>query len=960
MVSRHLNGDEPKFLSYLASELIGKYGSASEKLLVILPGKRARLFLYRAWAAEVGAPVWAPDVLTMEEFVFKTHSLQQADEIMLSLALWEICGKTPDFQISFEQFTGWAPVILRDFNQVDLFLAAPEQVFINLYEARELSLWSPDKSQSLSDFEKQYIAFYRKILPWYHQLRELMLKQGYAWQGLAFRELADNPGRLLDTYRDRKVVFAGFNAFTPSEQRIVQTLLRAGQAELIWDADTWYLDDEKQEAGHFIRQWLKDNPVKEFGRKTDVLASGVKKITVYGVHGIRGQARMAGQLLGGVEKCDPDTAVVLSDESLLLPMLNAIPGNITGFNVTMGLSLRHTPALSWLQLNLQLFHRKGGGRGAWMRLIHLQSLVFHPWFRLLMEDPSGEASQGDMLAGLKRRFLQTEEVTGHFADVFPKAAGYVEAFFSPIASPVEFIDKMDQAARRLLKNPAVSSYSFYQGALIEILRILKTITGTILNATNNEEGFAMMYFMLNRLIHGASIPFTGEPLEGIQILGLLETRNLDFRHVIILSVNERILPAGRKHNSLIPNDIRKYHGLPGWQYQDALYAYHFFHLMQQASTIDIIYNNDLASDFTGEMSRFIRQIESELVTANPSLTYAHHVVLDKILQTRDKPQVSIEKTDLVYEALIWQLTNRGLSPSQIRNYVRCPLMFYFGFVAGIDEMAILDESLDARELGNLVHESLMQIYVPGGHAKTYDRKGGKILPEPFTPDDAFFAGALKQCDEIVEGHMLEMLGGSGPITGKNLIILDVARFMVRKFLENERQDIKEHQLEMLDVERSLKTALKMTVGDRVLDVKIIGFADRIDRYDGITRISDYKTGSMKDVPLTWNAPEEIFSLPKYDKVLQLLLYCWIYAGLENDYNINAGIYALKSPTDYYLDLQGLQGKSQEEIKAVLKDFQTALEQFCFILLDRNIPFRQTEDTTMCEICPYHPVCLTAI
>ena len=956
MTTPQANESGQGFLEKLAAEMLEDYSDHPEELLIVLPGKRARIFLYQALGRYSGRPVWAPEVLTMEEFVYNTMSLDSADEIALSLELWEVCRETHGFEITFEQFAGWANIILKDFNDVDLFLADPRQVFTNLLQARELQLWTPGDRQQLSEYEQQYIEFYRHLLPWYESFRSRLLAQRKSYQGLAFRLLAEDSGRLRDSTSGRSIIFAGFNAFTPSEERIISILERAGRASLRWDADSWYLNDPLQEAGHFIRRWNKDHPSANFRWRSDNLVADSKKITVYGVNGNRAQARLAGDLLSKVEDPDTSTAVVLPDESLLLPVLNSIPEQITKFNVTMGLPFRHTLALSWLQLNMQLFVRPGSKPSPWVRVAHLLPVIRHPWFRLLM-GVEGRANVADTaLLNLSRRFYSLEELTEIFTDACPETGGRTEAFFKPVVSPAHFLEMAEQSVRQLLQTPEISGQPFDKGALLEALRVIRLTEGALMaaSATNDTRaGFTMLKFIMNRLLTSATVPFTGEPLEGIQVLGLLETRNLDFKNVILLSANERILPSGRRQPTLIPYDIRTAHNLPGVQYQDAIYAYHFYHLIQRAENVHIIYNTDLSSELTGEMSRFVRQIETELVPANPSIAFSHHKVPDKVTGMTNYREISIPKSDAIYDSLKLLLTTRGLSPSQMINYVKCPLMFYFTFIAGLKEPPSFEEALDFRELGTVVHHSLQKIYesVAGTSLNTAGCN-------PLLLTQEFFPAAMEISDSTVISEMLKHLGGGGAITGKNMIIAEVAQFMVKRFLENEHRLTENHRIEVLNVERPMERSIDIHTDTKTLTVKFKGFIDRIDRFDDLMRITDYKTGKIEEKDLKFSAMEEVFSNPKYDKVLQLLFYSWIFAREEKQYNITTGIFTLKSPASYFISLPAMKDQPENSISSIIDEFEAALVDFCRVLLDRDIPFSQTTDPKICEKCTFYPICLT--
>ncbi len=950
------------FLEEFAEELCrGDYGPL-DRVLIVLPGKRARLFLNRALGSAAGKPLWAPEVFTMEEFVFDILRLRQADELMLVLALWETCRQTEDFPITFEQFSGWASIVLRDYNDTDLFLADPSRVFANLRDARELQLWSPGEAEELTPHEQLYLEFYSHLHGWYLTMRDQLLSKGLAWQGLAFRMAAEQTDRTIDYCENRTVVFAGFNAFTPSEEKIIATLQRAQLAQLRWDADSYYLDDEMQEAGHFLRHWRQHHPDSSFYKVSNDLTTSPKNISVYGVHGNRAQARLVGELLSEVEKAAPDVAVVLPDESLLLPVLNAIPENIDRFNVTMGLPFKHTPALSWLQLNLRLLAPHASEKEPWIRTARLIPLLRHPWFPSLMKFLQHEeidAGFADPVSVLKQRFYRHHDLIQLLSKAYPNGADLFEKWLAPVTEPVEWINRMEYLMRQIYQSAAGQESPFDKGAAMESIRILVLARDTLQQQRNTSDGFEMMKYVLSRLLQSASIPFTGEPLEGVQVLGLLETRNLDFRHVIVLSANERILPAGKKPTTLIPYDLRKHHGLPGVQYQDAIFAYHFLHLLQRAQRVDIVYNSDASSEFTGELSRFIRQIESELLPRNTEIQWMHHKLSHELFQQRNMPELSVGKRGVVYDALIDQLVTRGLSPSQLIKYIKCPLMFYFSFVASVDEALTFDETIDFRELGTLVHETLQKIYDPALQANT-DGAGGR--GEELLLTDSFFEHTIPSVREMVIDEMQQLVGGSRHLTGRNLILVEVAEFMVNRFLQNERHDARENRIAVLAVETQLKWLLEVpsrrpgSGEEEMVPIRFKGVADRVDRHNDTLRITDYKTGKVEEKDLKFKSVQDLFEDVKYDKAFQLMMYSWLYTRNHNpSLPVSSGIFALKNPSKFLLLLDVPEEKSSDD---PLPEFEQHLITVCQEILDPEVPFHQTRDTDICRICSYNQVCRT--
>ncbi|MFA5780947.1 MAG: hypothetical protein WC868_01610, partial [Bacteroidales bacterium] len=615
------------FLKKLTDHVIDKHGDNINNLCFVLPNRRAGLYLKKYLAQKINKVIWAPSVFSIEDFVSNITGITIADQTTLLFEFYSVYKEMEGTNAQpFDEFMTWGQVLLNDYNDADLNLADTESLFQYLNEAKALSLWNLE-GLPLTDHENNYLKFYNSLSRYYKGFVSLLLNKNTGYQGLVYKTAAENIVEYSQSPTFQNIIFAGFNAITASEEKIIKALTASGKAEIFWDAEKYYMDNDVQEAGTFLRKYRKYWKLKEFNWIEDHFAEDTKNITITGVPLKIGQTGLAGALLSEMndDKANSEnTALVLADESLLIPMLYSIPENVKDINITMGYPLSNSTAHS-LFLNIFTLHENSRkySSGKTIRFYYkdIVNLLSHPYFQMI--GATGKTSWvEEILSGIKnsnRIFYTYKEIAPQvkhpeISSLFEKTIENPDDLLNWFTSIIGVIRDILISGNKTKNNNGGFDleYLFHYAVIITKIKNLFKKYGFINDIKTLRKIFSC-------LAETATMPFYGEPLKGLQIMGMLETRALDFENIIILSVNEGILPSGRFQSTFIPYDIKKEMGLNTYKQKESIFAYHFYRLLQRAKNIHIIYNTQ-ADDFgSGEKSRFITQIVEELPRYNSKI-----------------------------------------------------------------------------------------------------------------------------------------------------------------------------------------------------------------------------------------------------------------------------------------------------------------------------------------------------
>jgi len=987
LLPKHLNLDMLPFLKQVAQHLIKEYKDNLFDLCIVLPNRRGGLFLRKYLAEEIGKVTWAPTIFSIEDFITEIGGLQEVETLHLLFELFEIHREIEQKNAqSFEEFLRWAPQLLSDFNEIDRYMADARELFTSLTEARAISLWNLD-NQPLTEFETKYLHFYQSLYLYYDQLTRRLLAKNQSYQGLSFRHAATIIEEVKDKLPWRHIVFAGFNALTRAEEHIIGTLHKHGLATLLWDSDHYYLDNRQQEAGDFLRDWLRKWPVRDSEWISDDFATSEKSIDIIGSPDPLGQVKYCGNLLREIAMkglANERTAVVLLDEGLLIPLLNSIPGEVDALNITAGLPLKQTPlaglfeTVFHLHLNTARFTylaSKGKGKYYYKDVL---KLLQHPYIHMmaagLMEGNLFAFDETiDKIRLGNKIFLGLNDLAPERSGLFGGLINFLDSILAPWNGPAdalacfkamignlrESVIKLaagDSAAKpdttdlRIGHEPGFTSLGRmdmeYLFAFTKIIYQLNNL----LTEFSSEIKIPAFYQLYEQVIAATSLPFYGEPLKGVQLMGMLETRTLDFENLIILSCNEDLLPKGKINTSFIPFDIKRSFELPTYRHKDSVYAYHFYRLIQRSKHIHILYSTEPDQLGGGDRSRFLRQIAQELPLYNPRISIRELILNSPPAKGAAPPVMEIQKTEEVM-AMLAAKAVKGFSATSLNAYRNCPLKFYLSEIAGIREPEDVDDTIDPAVLGSAVHEALCSLYKP-------------FIDQPMTK--AALTGMKELSDTAVDKAFGKKFKGSDIAYGKNLLLVNVAKLMVKRFLQFEITSIgKGNQagtgFSVAFLEQYIETQVSFSYGTGDLTIKLKGLIDRVDKVDGCWKIIDYKTGITQPKQVKVKEWDDLMNNPDLNIGFQLLFYGLLLSlRFRGQVSSTAGIISLKTINSGFTPVSVPSeepGKTSAVLdKPAIIHFEEVVLHILQDIYDVSKPFVQTRDIKICERCPYINLC----
>ncbi len=902
-------------------------GKDLSKLTFVLPSKRAGLFLKQELSNVVNKTIFSPTIVSIEEFV---EELAQLKTISNTELLFEFYNSyvqltKKDERDTFEGFSKWAQILLQDFNEIDRYLISQSNIFEYLSAIKELEHWSLEEHKT--KVVKDYLKFWDKLKIYYKHYTESLLSKKIGYQGLIYREAIENIQSYINSKQGTYHIFLGFNALNTAEETIIQELLQNEMAETFWDVDKAFLNNPIHDAALFTRQhrkswkYFRDNP---FNWLTSNYTSP-KEITVLGIPKNIGQAKTIGTLLKSISKHNPSlesTAVVLGDEDLLIPVLNSIPKSVDSLNITMGFPLNSIPLASLFEL-LFTIQKKGTGNYYHKEVISILSHQFiKPLFLFEAIDTAStiiENIQKNNLVYLSISDIKKHNKTHHeLIDLL--FSNWNDDAQKAISNCFKIISKLkDNLSEEKDSNTLSLEYLFRFNTLFnELFRL--------------NEGFShindisALYGIYKELLSSETLDFQGEPLLGLQIMGMLESRVLDFETVIISSVNEGILPSGKSNNSFIPFDVKIENDLPTYKEKDAVYTYHFYRLLQRAKNIYILYNTEADTLTGGEKSRFINQLELEGIH-----DIKHKIITPKVPGLKVGLK-SLKKTESVIEQLK-AIAKKGFSPSSITNYIRNPMDFYYQRLLNIKDIEDVEETVAANTMGTVVHNTLEKLYTPyiGSFLSI---EGLKAMKAEIDATTTYFFNK-----EYKDGDMTK---------GKNLIVFEIAKRYVLNFINLEIDDLKQgNTIKIVALEEENKITLPISELD--FEVSIKGTVDRIDEYNGITRIIDYKTGKVSQNQVEIVDWKDIATdYKKYSKSFQVLTYAYMlnYSKPQNS-PMEAGVVSFKNLSSGFLKFMKKEqvrgGKKNSLItQDTLDSFYEELKKVIIEICNPDIDFIEKE------------------
>jgi len=942
-------GQSQKFLERVANKLRSLTQEELVKTAVILPNKRSSIFLKRYFNKGRVNPVWLPDFLSIDEFMEGLGGMSKADPLSLYFDLFEIHKKHEGSNSkSSESFLSWAPMIIRDFNDIDLYLSNASDVLKHVSEARAIKEWNLD-GQELTSLQKSYIKFYQSLYAYYKNLKSTMLNNSSAYSGFIYRHSADNIESLSKKLKWGNFVFVGFNALSPSEEKVFAYIKNNFKTSIFFDADEYYIKKHPrlplQEAGINLNKLIRKWGLNDFNWLTKRLVDESKEINIYDVQGQVGQVKLAGNLL--LEKLKSksikaleETAIVLADENLLLPLLSSLPvktddKNKLSYNITLGYPINYSPlrgfVFDWFEI---LVNRQNNTNGQF-RTQSISNLVSN---NILLTGITSEDNKQLKLLIAKLvenniAYVGFDELSELYKPFNETLTHLLDLLFSEISGVNILLNKLINLLL-YLGQPKNISYNAKTSMLKEQLALfLKFCKRLSITLENNKEDldlktFSILFF---QLLSSYEINLKGEPLSGIQIMGMLETRALDFKNLIILSANEGILPKPGIPDSFIPFDIRNAFDLPLPKDKNTVLSYHFFRLLQYAENIDIVYDSSNSSMGVGEASRFLKQIELELCGLNKNITLKK-TSLAFASNNNVKP-ITIEKNQEILK-IITQKAKTGFSPSALNTYISCKLKFYFQYVLKLNKEKEIEASVESNTFGSIVHDTLEEIYKPFE---------GKLI------DTKVLSESLGRLDPILSKYFLKHYKTTNVKHGKNLLIWEVSKKYVENFVNFEIAELKNKQRKIINLEQKINLEINTGANEALLK----GIIDRTDSdaHDRYIRIIDYKTGKTEAKDLK---PKDINLLAtdiKYSKAFQVLFYKYLYLNSlkMNSDEMETGIISLRNLSAGFLGFQ-------LETDNLMEEFESLLFSIIDEIFDLGYGFEQTNNTDACSYCDYKNIC----
>ncbi|MBX0332104.1 PD-(D/E)XK nuclease family protein [Pontibacter sp. HSC-14F20] len=961
------------FLELAAKYVYEKYKENISELCIVLPSRRASFFFKNALAQAAPEPIWSPEVSGMEDFITKLAKVDVLEPINLQLELYDLM-REQDPNLDFDQFITWGGTLLDDFSRIDQNLVDTSKLFDYVGEAKALERWDPAHlGKELTPAVKKYFSLWDNIEKTYHNLKNHLEERKQAYTGMAFKIVSDNIEQLAKSSECAQYLFIGLNALTNSEEKIIRTLLKHSKAEVLFDSDDFYMEDgTPNRAGSFLRRYKNNWDLPEWRWQQNLLLTDEKEINVIGVANASMQGKLAGQLIQEIRQRDKhaQVAVVMPDETLLLPVLHSIPEEVPNYNVTMGLSFKGTPLYNLIDLLFDV-HLTGvtqlqesGYKVYQYHHLTVTKLLSHPFIRryelYLNEQPDKQELHGFVQRVLDQ-IVQDNRVLITANDLLKmgKHEPLYEVLFKSWRDCDDIIASLYQLIDLLHK-----MYSHQPSTIeTEYLYIFYTIVkrlDTIFDCREQKISVRSFRKFLNELIGRQRLPFSGEPISDLQIMGMLETRALDFENLIILSVNENTLPAPKRHESLMPFDVLKQFGLPTYAETEGAMAYNFYRLLQRAKTVNLLYVLPSDTYGSGEKSRFILQLQNDLALRNPKIKFRD---LTATVELRDQKKydedIVIHKDAQTLEQLRQEL-KRGLYPSHLNMYINCSLQYYFSRIAKIREIDEVEEQLGADQFGTIVHQVLEDFFRPF-------EQNGKPIEKPHVEQ------MLQGLPAKVEAEFKKVTRGATPERGMNFLLFKVAVQVLEKYLESLLKSDDELPLYVLRLEEQLETTLQVQVGDELIPVKIAGKADRIDLKGAELRVIDYKTGKVERNQVSVK-PDDVdlhfITSPKYDKARQLWLYEYILQRnlqqkpellLRNAAHMDPARIVPKSGILSFRNLDaGVLTADFAFEQATGQDFISASEalltRFVQELLDPDEVIRKTKELEICQYCPYRGIC----
>jgi hypothetical protein len=953
------------FLNIVARDVYAKFGENLQQICIVFPNRRSVLYFNKYLSQLVDKPIWAPQCLTISEYIQQYSNLRKADDLLLLFDLYKTYCTVRNSSEPFDTFYFWGELMLSDFDDIDKYMVDPQALFKNLSSLKNINeqfsylsdqqieairqFWGNFEVSNESMHRKEFSDLWSSLYQIYTTFREKLFSQGIAYEGMIYRKVAESlsePNTFDKAFR--KIAFVGFNALNKCEHSLFKQMANSGKGLFYWDFDLEYsqLDTNTyHEAGFFVRQNLIDFP-SALDKSLFSNLQAERNIELIAVPSQVGQAKIAGQLVSGyvsnVENAE-NTAILLTDENLLMPVLHSIPDSISDVNITMGFPVKNAPVVALIEAigRLYVFTKTNPHKHNLLYFKLVLNVLKHPY--ILSLNYKG-------ISDFERTIIQRNSIY-----IKPSAIpdlGVLNIIFQQPASGVEFTNNLSVIIKLLgqqiynLKKKEVEQPEGIETETLFVVYSEINRFSDLISQSGNSIEVPLCFRLIMKVLNGLKVPFEGEPLKGLQVMGFLESRALDFENVVILGVNEGNLPKTNTPVSFIPYNLRHGFGLPTLEFRDAMYAYYFYRIIQRAKNVHLVYNTRADKMGSSEISRYATQLKYSGKYTVKQYTQTFTIVPSKL------PVIAFNKTEEVWQILEKYITSGKyfLSPSALSSYIDCSLRFYYRYIAGLKEFETPSENIDAPMLGNILHSSMHELYKP-------------LINKELSKSDLL---EIHKNEPLIDSIILKAMNNEyfkstnenneEELQGRNFIIFKILKKYVKQIVKT---DSELSPITLLALEHNIVQTLKCEVDGNEYNVNIGGNIDRIDRVADGVRIIDYKTGKVDTSFMSFDEVFEPTDGSKSKKeIFQAILYSILYkTSVENSEIVYPGIYGLREIFSDSFDPQISVNKAPiSNVNSVSGEFIVGLSKILEEIFNKNIPFSQTTDLKKCNYCTYNSIC----
>ena len=927
------------FLEETTLDIYQRHPNEIDQIAIIIPNKRAAIYIQQYLSKAIKQPFFAPKIITINEWIDAETSERILNQTELLFVFYQVYVNYEKAKSEpFDEFLKWASIILNDFDEIDRYRIAPKEIFRDLQNMKEIDEWSFD-TEELHSGQIDFMNLWDKLPMYYKNLNEKLQTMNATYQGKAYQQFAQKC-ELIKPTSFKHYYFIGFNAFSQSEQDIIAALKKQEVGTVYFDVDQHYVNNKEHEAGHFYR---KLKPI--FADKIPVpnhINGNAKTIEVVETAQQVAQAKYAGHILKDFSPEEMNnTAIVLADESLLIPLSRSLPASIDKANITMGYPLKysHLKSLVDMIFDLQQNAVKFGKKNLYHKTI-LQFLD-HGYIQQLVGDRKA-------ISDLKKEIILKNKITITPQELFkslPKLKSLTPIFSVWENQAIDGINALKELIQSLYEN--FKSQDEAKSITLEILYHF-SIGMQKFEAIYKRYPQSLSLKSFKKLTYqfwqNESLSFLGNPTNGLQVMGILETRTLDFENLIVLGLNEGNLPKNNFSNSLLMRELKLHHQLPVEEDRDAIFAHHFYRLLHRAKKVYLSYNSNGEGFASAEKSRFITQLENEL---DPNIG---HQLKKHTFSGSDK---GTNTTETVYkltptvEAKLDALFERGLSPSALNTFLKCPLDFYYTYVLNLREENDVEESIESSTFGTMIHEVLERVFKP-----FLDNKQAVTIPA--------LTAEKKQLKTYLKEEYLKVFQPKDFEFGQNKLSYEVSFKFLEDFIDLQIKELKRTNspIYIKHLEEDLSTIFDWEINGKPKKIKIKGQADRIDQFGSTYRIIDYKSGKCDDEKIKLSKKieevgfESVFNEKENKKAyaIQLLMYASMFKGMFPEHTpFTAGIISMINLKDWLQNV-GTQEDENYITDELLEKFQEELKETVKLMYSKGFEYKHNPKAKYCDYC----------